>query len=62
MRSGISRRFLFGLDLAARQTELGGVRAREAHVRGTSGFNHDSIVRRENIITCKMVGSFLRMV
>ncbi len=34
---------------------------REAHIRGDRGFNHDSIVRREGIITCKMGESFLRM-
>jgi hypothetical protein len=27
-------------------------------VHGDGDFNHDSIVRREGIITCKMAGSF----
>lgn len=34
-----------------------GVSVRVASVRGARGFNHDSIVRQEGIITCKTAKS-----
>jgi hypothetical protein len=49
------------LDLAAQEAVLTGVDVRDAQIRGAGGFNHDSIVHKEGIITCKSEESFLRM-